>query len=147
MTAAGHQLARAIALNPNDADVFAISSVIEATCGDRDLALRHLAMATERNPANPPWYNWVRGITLFLVGRPEEAIAAFELYGRPNPAMLKWRAITLVKLGRLDEARADVRQILVIKPTLNAARARSILDYLPDVEAYVDALRQAGLPD
>ena len=104
-------------------------------------------MATERSPANPQWHNWVRGITLFLVGKPEEAMAAFEFFGRPNPALLKWRAITLVTFGRLDEARAEVRQILVIKPTLNAARARSILDYLPDRDAYVAAMRQAGLPD
>jgi Flp pilus assembly protein TadD len=115
-------MARAISLNPNDA-------------------------ATERNPASPQWHNWVRGITLFLVGKPEEAIAAFEFFGRPNPAMLKWRTIALVKLGRLDEARADMRSILAIKPTLTAATARTVLDYLPDVDAYVAALRQAGLPD
>ena len=141
------QLTRAIALNPNDADVFAISSVIEAACGNRDLALQHLAMTIERNPANPPWYNWVRGITLFLVGRFEDAIKAFELYGHPNPALLKWRTIALVKLGRLDEARADIGRLLEIKPTLTAATARTVLDYLPEVDAYVAALRQAGLPD
>jgi adenylate cyclase len=140
-------MARAISLNPNDAELYLISSTIEAACGDRELALRYLAMATERSPANPPWHSWIRGITLFLVGKPEEAIAAFEFFGRPNPAMLKWRMIALVKLGRLEAARADMRSLLAIKPTLNVAAARTVLDYLPDHDAYLAAMRQAGLPD
>jgi adenylate cyclase len=140
-------MARAISLNPNDAELYLISSTIEAACGDRDLAIRHLTMATERSPANPQWHNWVRGITLFLTGKPEEAIAAFEYFGRPNPAMLKWRTIALVKLGRLEEARADIRSLLAIKPGLDATAARIVLNYLPDCDAYVAAMRQAGLPD
>jgi adenylate cyclase len=140
-------MARAIALNPNDAELYLISSTIEAACGDREQALRHLALARERSPANPQWHNWVRGITLFLAGKPEEAIAAFAFFGKPNPALLKWRTIALVKLGRLEEARADMRSMLAIKPTLTAAAARTVLDYMPEVDAYVEALRQAGLPE
>jgi TolB-like protein/class 3 adenylate cyclase/Flp pilus assembly protein TadD len=140
-------MARAISLNPNDAELYLISSTIEAACGDRDLAMRHLTMAIERSPANPQWHNWVRGITLYLLGKPEEAISAFQYFGRPNPAMLKWRTIALVKLGRLEEARADIRSLLAIKPNLNAAAARTVMDYLPACDEYVEALRQAGLPD
>jgi TolB-like protein len=140
-------MARAIELNPNDADLYLISSTIEAACGDRDLALRHLALAQERSPMSPQWHNWLRGITLLLVDRLEEAIAAFAFYGPPNPAMLKWRTIALVKLGRLEEARADTRSLLAIKPGLNVASARIVLDYLPKRDEYVAALQQAGLPE
>ena len=76
-----------------------------------------------------------------------EAIAAFAFYGPPNPAMLKWRTIALVKLGRLEEARADMRSLLAIKPGLNVASARIVLDYLPKRDEYVAALQQAGLPE
>ena len=142
-----NHIARAIALNPNDVEVLVISSSIEAASGDSGLALRQMDMAMERNPSHPPWYDWVRGITLYLLGRYEDALAAFDLYGRPNPAIWKWRTVTLVRLGRLDEARRGVQAMLALKPTLTLGEAREIFDYLPDPENYVDALRKAGLPE
>ena len=143
----GTHIARAIALNPNDADVLVISSKLEAACGNSELELRQMNMALERNPSHPPWYDWVLGTTLYLLGRYDDALAAFDLYGRPNPAILKWRTVTLVRMGRLDEARSGVQALLALKPTLTLGGAREIFDYLPDPEIYVDALRQAGLPD
>ena len=58
-----------------------------------------------------------------------------------------WRTVTLVRLGRLDEARRGVQALLALKPTLKLGEAREIFDYLPDPQSYVDALRQAGLPE
>src|SRR5206468_12559593 len=106
-----------------------------------------LEMALERNPSHPRWYDWVRGITLNLAGRYNEALAAFDLYGRPNADVLKWRAVTLVQLGRIDDARVTVQALLAIKPGLTIGEARITLDYLPNNESHLVALRQAGLPE
>jgi len=140
-------IARAISLNPNDADVLVISSFIQATCGDSELGLLHMEMALERNPSCPRWYDWVRGVTLNLVGRYDEAVAAFDLYGRPNADVLRWRAATLVQLGRIDVARIDMQALLALRPNLTVSKARKIFDCLPGIESHLGALRQAGLPE
>jgi adenylate cyclase len=76
--------ARAIALNPNDADMLAISAFVHSACGDPDKGLRHLEMPLERNPSSPAWYHWTRGGSLYIAGRYEDAAAALELFGQPN---------------------------------------------------------------
>jgi tetratricopeptide (TPR) repeat protein len=141
----GH-LIRAISLNPNDADVLIISSYIHAACGDLKVAETHMDMALERNPSHPRWYDWIRGSTLRLLGRHEEALAALDLYGQPNADVLRLRAVTLVQLGRVEEARAAVQELLSIKPDLSVGEARSIWDAMPDIETQLASLQLAGLP-
>jgi tetratricopeptide (TPR) repeat protein len=138
---------RAIALNPNDADVLAISSYFEAAVGDPDLATRHLAMAFERNPTNPNWYHWVAGTTMAFLGRFAEALAEYDLCDPPNLDVLKLRTIALVQLGRLDEARAQVRTMLAIMPELTIAILRKRDMLLPDADMRTESLRLAGVPE
>jgi tetratricopeptide (TPR) repeat protein len=140
-------MARAVSLNPNDADVLAVSGFIQTACGHSELGLLHMEMARERNPSNPPWYNWIMGGTLYLVGRYDDALAAFDLFGRRNAATLRWRAATLVQLGRIEEARTDTHALLAIKPDLSVGVVRKFFDYLPNIDSYVDSLRRAGLPE
>jgi len=139
-------IARAVSLNPNDADVLILSSYIQAACGDLKLAEAQMEMALERNPSHPRWYDWIRGATLSQFGRYDEAIAALDLYGEPNADVLRLRAVTLVKLGRMEEARAAVQGLLAIRPDFNVGEARSIWDCWPDIETQLAALQQAGLP-
>jgi TolB-like protein/Flp pilus assembly protein TadD len=141
------ELVRAIALNPNDADVLAISALIHACCGEHELASEHLGMAVERSPSNASWYGWPMGCVLYLAGRHGEALAAFDAYGRPNASIHRWRAAALVKLGRIDEARTEMQALLALRPKLTATEARKIFDYLPNSDDFVAALRQAGLPE
>ena len=139
--------ARAISLNPNDADVLAISAYWHACLGEHDLASQYFEMAVERNPSNPSWYNWARGGMHYMSGRYAEALAAYESYGQPNASVHRWRAATLVKLGRLDEARTAMQALLELRPDLTVAKARRIFDYVPNYDDLVEALRQAGLPE
>jgi TolB-like protein/class 3 adenylate cyclase/Tfp pilus assembly protein PilF len=142
----GH-FARAISLNPNDADMLAIAAFVHSACGDPDTGLRHLEMALERNPSSPAWYNWTRAGSLYMAGRYEDAAAALELFGRPNAGVLRWRAAILVKLGRIEEARRAMQSLLALKPDLTVGKALAFFDYLPCHRDYVDCLRQAGLPE
>jgi hypothetical protein len=82
-----------------------------------------------------------------LSGRYEEALHDFNLYSPPNPGILRWRAATLVQLGRIDEARADVRAFLAIRPGTTVRDARQNVNYMLNPDQYLDSLRQAGLPE
>jgi adenylate cyclase len=141
------QMARAQTINPNDADVLAVSGYISALAGDPEAGLQQMAMALERNPISPSWYHWLRGIILYVLGRFEEALRALKLHSPANPGMLRTRAATLVELGRIDEARADVQTLLAMRPGVTISEVRRYLDFMPDLDRYLDNLRRAGLPE
>jgi adenylate cyclase len=138
---------RAIAINPHDADILTLGSYIEISVGDPEVGLRQIALAMERNPTNPPWYHWLKGLDLALLGRFDEALAEYDQFGPPNPSILKLRAVALVQLGRLDEARANVRALLEIMPNLTASKIARLDASMPDANVRVESLRRAGLPD
>jgi TolB-like protein/Flp pilus assembly protein TadD len=140
-------MARALTINPNDANVLAASGYVHALTGDPEAGLRQMGTALERNPSSPSWYHWLRGTILYILGRFDEALRAFNLHGMSNPSILRWRAVTLVELGRIDEARADIQSLLAIRPGVTVSEARRFLDYTPNPDHYLDSLRKAGLPE
>jgi TolB-like protein/Flp pilus assembly protein TadD len=140
-------MTRALTLNPNDADVLSIFGFVRAALGDFDEALRYLDMAIARNPSVPAWYNWAKGAVLYLAGRYEEAFKSFEAFGQPNASIHRWRSATLVKLGRIEEARAEMNALLADRPKLSIAHAREVFNYLPNSDDFVETLRKAGLPE
>jgi TolB-like protein len=142
-----NHMSRALSLNPNDADVLSVFGFVRAAMGDTAQALRDIDMALERNPSVPAWYNWAKGGILFLMGRYADALRSFEAYGQPNASIHRWRAAALVKLGRIEEAKADMKALLAARPKLNVAIARAMFDYIPNSDDFVETLRQAGLPD
>jgi len=89
----------------------------------------------------------LRGCILYILGRLEEALRAFNLHSPPNASLLRARAATLVELGRIDEARTDIQALLAIRPGATVSEARRVLDYMPNLDRYLDSLRRAGLPE
>jgi len=144
---ARNHLARARELNPNDADILAISGWDHAVTGNPEVGLRYVEMALERSPQYISWHNWTRGIILFLLGRFEAALRDFNLYNPPSSAILRWRAATLVQLGRIDEARADLQAFLAVRPGTTVSEVKQYLSYVLKLDQYLDSLRQAGLPE
>ena len=143
---ARQHIRKALALNPNDADVLVVASYIEAALGDPETSLRSLQMAMDRNPTNPRWYHWAAGVTLATLGRYKEALKEYDQYGPPHADIFKLRAIALVQLGRLEEARAQVRALLALRPDMTIAKVRKRDFCMPDVDVRIESLRLAGLP-
>ena len=92
------------------------------------------------------------GSLYFNVGRYEEAITAFEKALQKNPDDIFTHiglAATYVKLGREEEARAEAKEVIRIHPKFSLANyAKSI--HRADqakVDAYIECLRKAGLPE
>jgi adenylate cyclase len=143
-------IARAREINPNHAEVLAVSGYIDAATGDPETGLRHIEMALARDPQKLSWYHWLtqfRGIILFMSGQFDEALRDFNLSQAPSSHTLRWRAATLVQLGRIDEARADVQALLAIRPKTTVSEVRQRYDFILNLDQHLDSLRQAGLPD
>jgi Flp pilus assembly protein TadD len=106
-----------------------------------------MKLALERNPTNPRWYHWVIGVTLATLGRYEEALKEYDQYGSPHADILKLRAIAMVQLGRLEEARDQVRALIALRPDMTIAKVRKRDACMSDVDVRVESLRRAGLPE
>jgi TolB-like protein/class 3 adenylate cyclase/Flp pilus assembly protein TadD len=143
-------MARAREINPNHAEVLAVSGYIDAAIGNPEVGLRHTEMALERDPQKLSWHHWLRqfrGIILFMSGQFEEALRDFNLSQAPSSHTLRWRAATLVQLGRIDEARADVRALLAVRPKTTVSEVRQRFDFILNLDQHLDSLRQAGMPE
>src|SRR5262249_36615485 len=128
-------------------DVLAVASYVEAGLGDPEAGLRNMRLAMERNPTHPRWYHWVMGVTLSILGRFEEALKEYDQFGPPNADVIALRAIALLQLGRIEEARGELRALLALRPDMTITKARKRYSVLADVETRIASLRMAGLPE
>ena len=85
-----------------------------------------------------------------LCGKYDEALVFGFKARRENPRWsvnLRFLAATLVHVGRLEEARQIAREFLAIEPRFTLSEFRRWYPLRePELGAYVEVLRQAGLP-
>ncbi len=148
-------LDRAIALNANSAQILGVSGRVRLWLGDFDVARDHFTRAMRLSPLDPEMYLFQTGLAQTLLrGEPAEPERALDLVQKALVARPNWRiglfvrVQCLVTLGRLDEAKETMRQVLAVWPgaTLSAFRQR-----LPHRAQFADTtvglLRQAGMPE
>ena len=156
---AAQHIDRAIALNPNEADVLAHAAACRALLGDGASGLELATKATRLNPASADWYIAPTALSLFVLGRYEESIAfglrmphatldcpallaaALALAGdRGRAAVYLQRFLAdfeeRVTFGRAPEAGEPLRWLLHVDPFRRTE----------DVERITTGLRLAGLP-
>jgi adenylate cyclase len=77
---------RTVALDPNDADSYAVQAEVLNFAGRPEEALRAVEQAMRLNPRCPPWYLFQVGWAYLMTGRYAEAIAAQKevISGNPN---------------------------------------------------------------
>jgi adenylate cyclase len=147
-------LDRALALNPNAAHAWMHRGHIDASHNRPEPAVEALERARRLSPFDPLAFYYALGIALaHLVARRfglaiEWADRALHDQARLVPAM-RLKVIALAHLGRLDEARTELRRMLAIYPEQTIAGLREYFHYLaPEVlELGVTGLRLAGLPE
>jgi adenylate cyclase len=150
-----HELAvaeglKAIALDPNDADSYAILSQALNVAGKPEEALGFAEKAMRLNPHYPAPYAYSLGWAYSLMGRYEEAMVAVKRAIALNPNWLPARlnlAAIYSSLGREEEARAEVAEVLRIAPSfsLEIFRQRSPNKDPAVTERTIAALSKAGL--
>ncbi len=115
-TEADAEFARAIELDPNEADAWAALSDIAVLAGRVEEGLEHIRKAFGLNPfrqAGTIWRSARRNM------RPATTQAAVETLRRDETyrtSSRRFLAASLAQLGRLDEARAEVELFLVGNP-------------------------------
>ena len=141
---------QAIALSPNGAEVHALLAVTLNFAGRPEDGLTMIEKAMRLSPVYPSWYLHVLGMSHYLVGRYEEALAAFTHSRDRYPDV--WfpyvgLVLTSVQLGREGDARAAAAEILRRDPAFSLERYAAIQPYQnpADLTQELDILRQGGL--
>ncbi|MBW1784946.1 MAG: hypothetical protein JRL30_29915, partial [Deltaproteobacteria bacterium] len=147
---------KAIALGPNSA-LCHVLLVYPMICAGRfEEAITLAEKAIRLSPYTSRWFLLILDDAYRMAGRYEEALAVGKQYlercqkggFNPFPAHMGLAA-TYVGLGRIDEARVHVAELLKIEPgfSLDEARKTILFKDPAHLERALDALRQAGLPE
>jgi adenylate cyclase len=142
------EYARAIALNPNDADIIVEYADALVYAGQPWKSVELLEKAMRLNPYYPDWYLWYRADAFNAMGRPAEVIATVQRMQNPDEGR-RLLAANFAHLGMMDEARAQAREVMRLHPEFTIRRWRDRPPYrdVAILERYIDGLRKAGLPD
>jgi tetratricopeptide (TPR) repeat protein len=148
------QIKEAIALNPNYAMAhYALGFVLRAA-GRAEETLSHVDRAMRLSPHDAflaGFQGW-RAMTLFDLKRYEEAVEwAHRASRNPNPRIWTFAvlAAALTKLGRVEEARDALDELFARQPRFSLGFVRKALSFLKveSIEPFVEALREAGVPE
>lgn len=143
---------RTIEVHPNYADGYTTLAFISSYAGNFEAGLEALDAAMRINPRGTRVYLSVKERILFLMGHYEKALLLLEESVDRNPAFDRIQLIlaaTYARLGRLEDAAWAVEEALAINPEITLAKERreSIYRREKDLENYLDALRDAGVPE
>jgi tetratricopeptide (TPR) repeat protein len=146
-------LRRALALSPSSALAFGASALAHCFAGDHGTAIEHAQRALRLSPFDPLSYRPLIALAFahFFIGDAAAAAEHAAQAVQANPRLDSAHTIlvaSLVELGRLEEAREAARRLLAAFPAFGVAkRRRSGFRQTAQFEAYLAALRRAGLPD
>ena len=139
---------KAIALNPNSAQVLADSIDPLIYGGKADEAVDRMKAAIRLNPHHPDWYLWNLGWAQYFAEDYEGALASIEKMNGVPDRLRRTLAPILLRLGRDDEARTMMGEFLIDNPHYDIEEAKSAP--FTDEEfhnRWLDDLRTLGVPE
>ncbi len=143
------EFARAIELDPNEADTWATLSDITVLAGRVEEGLEHIRKAFRLNPYPASWYYLTLGQAQYAAGDYEAAVETLRKDETYRTSSRRFLAASLAQLGRFDEARAEVDLFLVANPHFTTgfwATTEPFRD-AATLAHFVDGFHKAGLPD
>jgi adenylate cyclase len=144
---------RALELHPNSVHVRSFCGWVFHYFGDSPRAIEQFEEARRLSPVDPKSYFPMLGLAAahFFAGHFDEAV---NLTGRilvevpTHNVARRYRAAALAHLGRIDEARDVIADLLKAQPTSNLRSARaSVFRDARMAELYISGLEKAGLPE
>jgi len=141
--------AKALALDPSNADAWATFADISAVQGKTEVALDAIRRALRLEPHTPFFYYWFEGFILYLNREYEAAVRTLqrsEVFGTASHRIL---AAALAQLGRIDDARREGALYCMSTPGFRISRWLALHAYgdPATLEHYADGCRKAGLPE
>ncbi|MCV2890236.1 adenylate/guanylate cyclase domain-containing protein [Ruegeria aquimaris] len=143
---------RALELLPGEATNAAMVGWILSASGDPERGETLLRYGLRTQPHPPIWVPSLLAFALLMQGQNDEAQelykAALEVF--PNPMATAHLAALSVFNGQQEDAKKYAELTRQISPNSTVARNAAYWGYLRDkafLEQYLDALRQAGLPE
>jgi adenylate cyclase len=143
----------ALALSPSSALTYYCGSAILGWGGEAERAIEWAERAIRLSPFDPWRFAAYHALTLghFHRGRYQEAADSAYKAVQANPGHSISRmllAAPLVKLGRMDEARAAAAHVLELQPTFRYSKQFSGVNCAPALAASLgEALGETGLPE
>jgi adenylate cyclase len=140
---------RALELNSNDADLLAEMMTILVQIGRVEDGVAQIKLAMRINPHYPDWYLWNLGWAQYFTGEYEEALVSLKHMSNPPNGARRTLAAVLVRLGRIEEARAVIAAHREQEPdfTLATMEQRYTFQNHTYLERWMEDLRTAGLPE
>ena len=138
---------KTVALAPYDAWMLSRLMMVLVQVGRPDQALQWADLAAARHPALGWAYNYGRGWAHLVLGRFGEAVDALTQTEFNDAHLLL--AIAYVRLGRLDDARAEVGKMMKINPAITLKTWRLAYSFRDPaiLDRYALDLAQSGLPE
>ena len=152
------ELNRALTLNPNLASAHAIIGLAKLYDGHPEETESHELEALRASPRDTDayfWVGWMAQAKLYL-GAYEDALnlchRSIELNRNYPTARFTYCAAILVELGRLDEAKSEVKAGLALSPNFTLRRYRDGAQsdnpaFLKGRERIIEDIRKAGVPE
>jgi TolB-like protein len=148
---------RALVLNPNSALAWGSRGWILAFQNQPDPAIKALRQAMRLSPLDPLTFVHAAGLAFahFAAGRREEAIdwADRAILAQPRYIVpMRIKLVSLAHLGRTEEARDLLKNVLDLDPGLTVAGWKSSWATTSLISSelftlYTDGLRKAGVPE
>jgi adenylate cyclase len=144
---------RALRLHPNSLQVRNYCGAVFAASGESSRAIEEYQAAQRLSPIDPRAYVPLSGIVTahFFARNFEEAVTRARriLVEWPKHAVsLRYLAASLAHLGRRDEARRVIDDLLQVQPNSSLSRSRHARFRHPWMyDLYVGGLEAAGLPE
>ena len=107
---------KAVDLEPNSANSHVMRAHVLTNIGRHDEAQRDLNTAFRLNPNPPPYYYFEQSVVQFNLKQYPEAIESIKKSGDTIPEWLRSRMLapSYAYLGRLDEARAELKKVVKV---------------------------------
>jgi TolB-like protein len=145
---------RGLAVNPNLAQTWMLSSWLRVWRGESDLALDHVARAMRLSPLDPSMYGMHGAMAYghFLAGRYDTASSCAEEAMRAKPDFLLAICIFAASnalAGRLEPAKNGIARARECNPDLRASSLEDLAPFrrMEDLATFAEGLRKSGLLD
>jgi tetratricopeptide (TPR) repeat protein len=143
----------ALQVNPNDSLAWLLKGTLHAFKGEGKIAVEHTQRALKLSPLDPLryYYDSLASTAALAAGHYEHAIKLAESSLRANrthTSTLRALAIAQWQLGRVEEARRTVGELMRLEPSLTIAgwRERSPSSAYETGRLWAEVMQKAGVP-